>query len=121
MKSVLVFLGVIFFVLAWSSFSLAGGGFALPGVGSKALNMGGAFRGLADDWSSAFWNPAGLAYLPSSEFSTNFYTINFRPEYTPNMKLGESGYGVGYPENSSYPEDRAFFLPVFLDFINLLK
>ena len=116
MKNGFVFLGVIFFVLVWSSFSQAGGGFALPGVGSKALNMGGAFRGLADDWSASFWNPAGLAYLPNSEFSMNFYTLNFRPEYTPHIKLGESGYGVGYPENSYYPEDRAFFLPSFSGF-----
>ena len=36
------------------------GGFALSGVGSKAIGMGGAFRGLADDWSAAYWNPAGL-------------------------------------------------------------
>jgi len=109
---------MILVVFVWAGSSLAGGGFALPGVGSKALNMGGAFRGLADDWSAAFWNPAGLAYLPNSEFSMNLYTLNFRPEYTPNINLGESGYGysVGYPEETYYPEDRAFFLPSFSGF-----
>lgn len=118
MKSRLVSVGVIFFVLACTSVSLAGGGFALPGVGSKALNMGGAFRALADDWSAAFWNPAGLAYLPNSEFTMNFYTVNFRPEYTPNISLGESGYSYsfGYPEETYYPDDRAFFLPSFSGF-----
>lgn len=116
MKSCVVFLQVVFFVLAWVSSSLAGGGFALPGVGPKALNMGGAFRGLADDWSAAFWNPAGLAFIPGSEFSTNLYALNFRPEYTPNIKLGESGYGIGYPDQTYYPEDRAFFLPSFSGF-----
>ncbi len=118
MKSRFIFLGVIMFVFLWTSFSLAGGGFALPGVGSKALNMGGAFRGLADDWSAAFWNPAGLAYLPNSELTTNLYTLNFRPEYTPNMNLGESGYSYsfGYPDETYYPEDRAFFLPSFSGF-----
>jgi len=118
MKSRFIFLGVILFVLAQAGSSLAGGGFALPGVGSKALNMGGAFRGLADDWSAAFWNPAGLAYLPNSEFTMNLYTLNFRPEYTPDMNLGESGYSysVGYPDETYYPEDRAFFLPSFSGF-----
>lgn len=116
MKSCFVFLGVVFFVFVWLSSSFAGGGFALPGVGSKALNMGGAFRGLADDWSAAFWNPAGLANLPGSEFSMNFYALNFRPEYTPNMRLGESGYSIGYPDQTHYPEDRAFFLPSFSGF-----
>ena len=118
MKIRSISLGMILFVFVWTSSSLAGGGFALPGIGSKALNMGGAFRGLADDWSAAFWNPAGLAYLPNSEFTMNLYTLNFRPEYTPNMNLGESGYSypVGYPNATSYPEDRAFFLPSFSGF-----
>src|SRR5512136_3110003 len=35
-------------------------GFNLNGVGSKAIGMGGAFIGLADDPSAVFWNPAGL-------------------------------------------------------------
>ena len=118
MKSRFIFVGVILFVLVQAGSSLAGGGFALPGVGSKALNMGGAFRGLADDWSAAFWNPAGLAYLPNSEFTMNLYTLNFRPEYTPNINLGESGYSYsfGYPNETYYPEDRAFFLPSFSGF-----
>ena len=118
MKRRHIFLWVVLFVLAQASFSLAGGGFALPGVGSKALNMGGAFRGLADDWSAAFWNPAGLAYLPNSEFTMNLYTLNFRPEYTPKINLGEAGYSYsfGYPDETYYPEDRAFFLPSFSGF-----
>jgi long-chain fatty acid transport protein len=118
MKSRFVLLWVVFFVFAFSVPSFAGGGFALPGVGSKALNMGGAFRGLADDWSAAYWNPAGLAYLPGSEFSMNLYTLNFRPEYTPDFNFGESGYSYsfGYPDETYYPEDRAFFLPSFSGF-----
>jgi long-subunit fatty acid transport protein len=34
-------------------------GFA--GIGSRAMGMGGAFVSVGDDYSSAFWNPAGLA------------------------------------------------------------
>src|ERR1019366_2732722 len=30
-------------------------------VGSRALGMGGAFVGVADDASATYWNPAGLA------------------------------------------------------------
>lgn len=118
MKSRCVFLWLVLFVLASASSALAGGGFALPGVGSKALNMGGAFRGMADDWSAAYWNPAGLAYLPNSEFSMNLYSMSFRPEYTPSISVGESGYSysVGYPEETYYPDDRSFFLPSFSGF-----
>jgi long-chain fatty acid transport protein len=94
------------------------GGLALPGVGSKALSMGGAFRGLADDWSASFWNPAGLANLPKSEFSFNLYTLNFRPEYTAKVDFGQDGYlySVGYEDATYYPEDRVLFLPSFSGF-----
>ncbi len=34
-----------------------------PGLGARALSMGGAFIGLADDWTATYWNPAGLAQL----------------------------------------------------------
>lgn len=44
------------------SVSLFAGGFALSGVGSRATAMGGAFRGLSDDASAMYWNPAGLAF-----------------------------------------------------------
>jgi len=118
MKSRFTLLVAVLFLLVCSVPCFAGGGFALPGVGSKALNMGGAFRGLADDWSAAYWNPAGLAYLPQSEFTMNLYTFNFRPEYTPDFTMGEGGYtySFGYPDQTYYPEDRAFFLPSFSGF-----
>ncbi|MHB8095763.1 MAG: OmpP1/FadL family transporter [Candidatus Aminicenantales bacterium] len=38
-----------------------GNGLNLNSLGSKALSMGGAFVGLADDFSVVFWNPAGAA------------------------------------------------------------
>jgi long-chain fatty acid transport protein len=118
MKSRRVFLWLVFFLLACTTSSLAGGGFALPGVGSKALNLGGAFRALADDWSAAFWNPAGLAYLPNSEFDMNLYVLNFRPQYTPHVTEGQDGYSYsfGYLPDKFYPDDRAFFLPSFSGF-----
>ena len=51
------------------------GGFDTKGLGSRALGMGGAAIGLADDWSAVFWNPAGLAFLTGSAFSFEFQTI----------------------------------------------
>lgn len=113
---VLLFSLVFSLLLCGSAF--AGGGFALPGVGSKALSMGGAFRGLADDWSACFWNPAGLAYLPNSEVSFNIYTFNFRPEYIPKVHFGQEGYlySIGYNDATFYPEDRVLFLPSFSGF-----
>jgi long-chain fatty acid transport protein len=113
---VLLFPLLFFLLLNGSAFG--GGGFAVPGVGSKALGMGGAFRGLADDWSASFWNPAGLAFLSKSEVSSNLYTFNFRPEYTAKVEFGQDGYlySVGYENATLYPEDRVLFLPSFSGF-----
>jgi long-chain fatty acid transport protein len=49
--------------------TLFAGGFALSGVGSRATAMGGAFRGLADDPSAMFWNPAGMAFMDETSIS----------------------------------------------------
>lgn len=49
---------VMIFLL--SSFGLANG-LNLNGFGARAAAMGGAFVGLADDFTAVFWNPAGMA------------------------------------------------------------
>ena len=36
---------------------------------ARALGMGNAYTGVANDFSAIYWNPAGLAQLQSSEFS----------------------------------------------------
>jgi hypothetical protein len=43
------------------------GEFLRVGVGARALGMGSAFAGLADDGTAAYWNPAGLATLDKHE------------------------------------------------------
>ena len=56
--------------LLWPSPSSAtryAGEFLRIGVGARALGMGSAFAGLADDGTAAFWNPAGLATLQNRE------------------------------------------------------
>jgi opacity protein-like surface antigen len=41
------------------------------GVGSRALGMGGAFAASANDVTSIYWNPGGLAYVDSREVIFN--------------------------------------------------
>ncbi|MEO0160075.1 MAG: outer membrane protein transport protein [candidate division WOR-3 bacterium] len=36
------------------------GGFALSGIGGKALSLGGSYVSLVSDWTAIYWNPAGL-------------------------------------------------------------
>ena len=71
------------------------------GAGGRAIAMGGAFTGVADDASSVFWNPAGMAQL------TNTFTLSFtnRLHYQSSnfveffgtysdIKYGSFGFGV---------------------------
>jgi hypothetical protein len=50
--------------LAADGFKKYAGEFLYGGVGSRALAMGGAFVGVANDVSAAYWNPAGLVEVP---------------------------------------------------------
>jgi len=52
------------FMAFLSSLSLANGLY-LNSHGTRATAMGGAFIGLADDYSAIFWNPAGIALFKS--------------------------------------------------------
>jgi len=97
-------------VLAFTVGNLHAGGFALSGVGSKAIGMGGAFRGLADDWSAAYWNPAGLTQIEQNEITGMLVAINPRIEYTPDITYG--GLDVGYRNGQvRYPNDKTTFIP----------
>lgn len=71
--------------LAW------GNGLNLNSLGTRALTMGGAFVGLADDFSVVFWNPAGAAGFQSKYFG--FYGTDLIPtnKYRLDVPLRGSG------------------------------
>ena len=77
-------------VLSVASMAFASGLSLYPGT--EAAGMAGAFRGVADDWSAAFWNPAGLVDLPATQVvGTGTFVL-------PNMNLTPSefnGYNTG--------------------------
>ena len=50
---------------AWAQEERAIDNFA--GVGVRAMGMGGAFVGVADDYTATYWNPAGLAQIDRRE------------------------------------------------------
>ncbi|MDH4272309.1 MAG: outer membrane protein transport protein [Candidatus Aminicenantes bacterium] len=66
MKTPRIFVYLLLSLLALSPLALANG-LNLNSLGSRALSMGGAFVGLADDYSAIFWNPAGM-----SQFTTRY-------------------------------------------------
>lgn len=71
-----IFFWMLAFVVFLSSMALANG-LNLNSLGSKALAMGGAFVGLADDFSAIFWNPAGIALFDNKYFG--FYGVDIIP------------------------------------------
>ncbi len=86
------------------STGLAANGLNLNSVGSKSIGMGGAFVGLADDYSAIFWNPAGMiqqegpalslygtAIMPKGTYEFALAGINTETE----SKIYPSG-AVGY-------------------------
>jgi long-subunit fatty acid transport protein len=48
------------------------------GVGSRAIGMGGAYIGVADDYSAVFWNPAGLAQMRRLEFTGGIVNSSYK-------------------------------------------
>jgi len=61
---------LILILLSYAASSFAGGGaggtganFLKIGAGARAVAMGEAFTGLADDTTAVYWNPAGLALI----------------------------------------------------------
>lgn len=105
-------LSILLFFLTFLSYVVVqAGGLTFSEVGTKATSLGGAFRGLADDWSACFWNPAGLANFERSELSITPYVTSPRPTYIPDVFLGqgEDLYDVGFNNGMKwYPDDKNF-------------
>ncbi len=70
------------------------GEFLQIGVGPRAMAMGGAYVAAADDISSLYWNPAGLAAMPGGEvfFSHSEWLADINFDYMGGaMRLGNFG------------------------------
>lgn len=70
MRKGMLVAGLAVLVLATGAFARPN--FNLTGQGARALGMGGAFIGIADDATAISWNPAGLAQLDRPELSAVF-------------------------------------------------
>ncbi len=80
---------------------LLANGLNLNGFGARASAMGGAFVGLADDFTAVFWNPAGLALMkkgtfgltgdilmPSAKYTVGTYSMETKSKMYPAGLLG---------------------------------
>ncbi|MBC7187126.1 MAG: outer membrane protein transport protein [Calditrichaeota bacterium] len=76
-------------VLALASFSVVlASGVALTGIGARATALGGAYRGLSNDWSGMYWNPAGLAQIKGLHFGGSFEIVAPKGKYLANPAIG---------------------------------
>jgi len=74
--------------------SAFGSGFMFDGLGVKARGMGGAFRALADDWSAAYYNPAGYNLIQDNYIAGNVAVFHNR--YTAIPDITWNGYESGF-------------------------
>jgi len=81
---------------AVDSFSNANVPYLRMGAGARALGMGGAFVGVADDATAAYWNPAGLAWTSGWEL-TGMYTAGMNVDRRHNyVGLSHNGSMMAY-------------------------
>jgi long-chain fatty acid transport protein len=71
----------VFMLLALVSSVFASNGTQIGTVGAKSTAMGSAFRGLADDWSAAYFNPAGATQFGKWEIGFSAGMIMPRGSY----------------------------------------
>ena len=69
---------LLFFILFFTQTSFAteeAGAFLSLGVGARAIGLGGAFAGMADDGTAFYWNPAGLSRLSRREVTMMYSSL----------------------------------------------
>ncbi len=99
LKTILVSVALMF-AISTSAFA---NGLSLNSIGARALGMGGAFVGLANDATALYWNPAGLAGQQSSIL---VFASDIMPSATYKMDL----MGIDAKTNSNhYISPNAFF------------
>ncbi|MBN1385259.1 MAG: type IX secretion system membrane protein PorP/SprF [Elusimicrobia bacterium] len=67
-------------------------------IGARPQGMGGAYTALADDANALFYNPAGIALLRKSEFTSNYGRLFMGLD--DNSSIGSSFIGYAHPIKS---------------------
>ncbi len=115
LKYIFVLLFLIFLLYPINMFAQKGiggepGSFLNWGQGSRALGLGGAFVGMADDASALWWNPAGLMQLNKMEITTLYASLwedtyyNFIGYAHPTLNWGSFGVGVVQIDSKNFKE-----------------
>jgi long-chain fatty acid transport protein len=106
--------------------------FSFSNPGARALGMGGAFLGLADDASAAYANPAGLTQLVSPEVSAEVRSVSTNTRWLDGGTVQYNGFnssGLNYSSQDDrtsslrsfsfvYPGERVSFAVYRYEVIN---
>lgn len=105
------FAAVLLAMVAVASLELSASGFENSGVGTKARGMAGAFRAIADDWTAAYYNPAGYAFAYDNQLGGNLALTHLRNELVPRYRWGGI-YETGiFNDRANYNEHEILSLP----------
>ncbi len=114
MKNRLTIIITILLLAALSTSAIASNGTQIGTIGAKAISMASCFRGLADDWSAAYFNPAGLVQLNGKLIlGASMGLIMPRGSYTPYAYPATTLPSAGLYTNQRDAVDRNFFVPSF--------
>lgn len=112
MKRLISSLFLAFVLLTTSTLA---NGLNLNSVGVKAGGMGGAFIGLADDYSAVFWNPAGISQIQNPQIAAYFTGV------MPSSTYKQSAYGIdATSESQMFPVPGLMgYVPLDSGFLNI--
>ncbi|MFZ5515691.1 MAG: OmpP1/FadL family transporter [Candidatus Zhuqueibacterota bacterium] len=96
-----------FVIVLFLTTSLFASGVGLTGVGARATALGGAYRGVANDWSAMYWNPAGLSKVQGMHFGFSMERIKPTANYT---VLGGAPIPF-YRTDELQNVDKTFYIP----------
>ena len=92
--SLVKFSATILLIIALLSPGLAASGFENSSVGTQGRGLAGAFRAVADDWTAAFYNPAGYALIQDNQLGGTTGLVHLRNELTPTYRI-DGTYEIG--------------------------
>ena len=102
---------VIFALFALASLAAANG-LNLNGLGTRSQAMGGAFVGIADDFSAVFWNPAGAAGFRQELFGFNAFDLIPRSTYRQFSEMPGAGIDAKTPTQHYLGFLGAYYRPI---------
>lgn len=105
------FCAILLMMVAILSPGLIASGFENSGVGVKARAMGGAFRAIADDWTAAYYNPAGYGFAFDNQIGGNMALVHLRHELVPNYRWGDQYESGVFNDRINYNTHDIFSLP----------